>query len=74
MKKRTILNIAKTVYDIEAKCLDNPSLKNCSDKDTMDKANPISDQIDMLEKLAKTSTMSEEEFMKKIRSSFSTPN
>ena len=69
-----ILNIAKNVYDIDTKCLDNPSLKTCSDKDTMDKANPVSDQIDMLEQIAKTSTMSEEEFIRKIRSSFRETN
>ena len=65
-----ILKIASTTYDIETDCLDNPSLKTCNDKDTRDKANPISDQIDMLESYAKTSKMSEEEFIRKVRSSF----
>ena len=43
-----ILNIAHSIFDIDKKCLDNPSLNTCGDRETMDKANPIYSQINML--------------------------
>jgi len=62
-----ILNTASTMFEIDKGCLNEPSLKTCKDKETMDMANPIHDQIDMLEKIAKDTTLSEEDFNKKIR-------
>lgn len=69
-----ILNIAKDMFGIEKKCLNEPSIKNCNDKQTMDKANPINDQIDMLEKIASTSSYSEEDFMRKVKTCLNTPD
>lgn len=69
-----ILNIANTMFDIEKKCLNEPSLKTCQDKETMDKANPINVQIDMLEKIASTTSYSEEDFMKKVKSCLNNPD
>ena len=62
-----ILNIANTMYDIKATCLDKPSLANCDNsQDTYEQAMPINAQINMLEKIAYSTTMSEADFMKKL--------
>ena len=61
-----ILNIANTMYNIPIPCLDKPTLQNCKDQDTLEQAIPISAQIDMLEQIAYSTTMSEEDFLAKI--------
>ena len=63
-----ILNIANTMYDIDIKCLDNPSLDSCkNDQDILDQARPINTQINMLEKIAYSTSMSEDDFMTKLK-------
>jgi hypothetical protein len=66
-----ILNTASTMFDIEKVCLNEPSLKTCKDKETLDMANPVYDQINMLEKIAKSTTLSEEDFNRKIKKALS---
>lgn len=62
-----ILNIANQMYDIPVKCLDNPSLSSCGkSQDTYDQAQPINNQINMLEQIAYSTTMDESDFMNKI--------
>ena len=62
-----ILNVANTMYDISIRCLDNPTLENCNDnQDTLEQAMPINKQINMLEKIAYSTTMSEKDFMNKL--------
>ena len=68
-----LLNVASDMFDIDTECLDNPSLKTCQDKETMDKANPINVQIDMLEKIAGSTSMTEEEFTTKIKNCLNNP-
>ena len=63
-----ILGIANTMYDIPIKCLDTPTLANCSNnQDTLDQAVPINAQINMLEKIAYSTTMGETDFMSKLK-------
>jgi len=62
-----IIGIANQMYNIDAKCLDNPTLSNCSNnQDTLDQARPINAQINMLEKIAYSTTMSETDFISKL--------
>jgi len=63
-----ILTIANQMYNIDTKCLDNPSMTNCSNnQDILDQARPIKKQIDMLEKIAYSTTMAETDFMDKLK-------
>ena len=63
-----ILNIANTMYGINKKCLDIPTLNNCdNNQDTLDQARPINTQISMLEQIAFSTTMAESDFMSKIK-------
>jgi hypothetical protein len=66
--RNKILNIAHTMYnDIPIPCLDKPTLQSCkNNQDTLEQAIPINAQIDMLEQIAYSTTMSEEDFMAKI--------
>ena len=65
--RRQIINVANTMYDISKECLDKPSLENCNDnQDTLEQAMPINTQINMLEKIAYSTTMSEKDFLKKL--------
>ena len=62
-----ILNIANQMYNIDVECLDNPSLDKCkNDQDILDQARPINTQINMLEKIAYSTTMAEKDFMDKL--------
>jgi hypothetical protein len=62
-----ILNIANQMYNIDVACLDNPSLDKCkNDQDILDQARPINTQINMLEKIAYSTTMAEKDFMDKL--------
>ena len=65
--RNKILNVANEMYKIPLECLDNPSLDTCNDQDTVDIAKPINTQINMLEKIAYSSTMSNTDFMNKIK-------
>lgn len=62
-----ILGIATTMYSIDKSCLDTPTLTTCKDQDTLDSAQPINTQINMLEKIAYSTSMSEDDFMTKLK-------
>ena len=63
-----ILTIANQMYNIDTKCLDNPSMTNCNNnQDILDQARPINTQINMLEKIAYSTSMSETDFMDKLK-------
>jgi hypothetical protein len=62
-----IVNIANKMYNIDTKCLDTPTLNNCNnDQDILDQARPINTQINMLEQIAYSTTMSEKDFISKL--------
>jgi hypothetical protein len=55
------------MYGISKLCLDKPTLENCNNnQDTLEQAMPINTQINMLEKIAYSTTMSERDFMTKL--------
>ena len=62
-----IVNVANTMYGITKECIDKPTLDTCKDQDTLEQAIPISKQIDMLEQIAYSTTMTEKDFMSKIQ-------
>lgn len=66
--RNKILNIASNMYkDIPLSCLNKPTLSSCNNnQDTLDMAKPINSQIDMLEKIAYGTQMSEKDFLDKI--------
>ncbi len=62
-----IINIANKMYNIDTKCLDEPTLANCNnDQDVLDQARPINTQVNMLEQIAYSTTMSEKDFISKL--------
>lgn len=61
-----IVNAVNAMYQINKKCLNDPNLDTCGDKETLDKANPLHQQINLLEKIANETSMSKEQFRKKI--------
>ena len=62
-----ILNIANTMYNIKKECLDNPTLSTCDNsQDNLENAIPINAQINMLEKIAYSTTMTETDFLNKL--------
>ena len=62
-----IINIANEMYNIDTKCLDSPTLNNCrNDQDILDQARPINAQINMLEQIAYSTTMTQDDFMAKL--------
>lgn len=62
-----IVAVANTMYGISSDCINNPTLSTCINQDTLDEAIPINKQIDMLEQIAYSTTMSEKDFMSKIK-------
>jgi len=72
--RRIILNTAEQMYGISKQCLDSPDIKNCQDQDTLEEANLISSQINMLEKIAYSTTMSQKDFEKKLKICLQDPN
>ena len=63
-----ILNVANTMYDISKDCLDTPTLENCNnDQNILEQAIPINKQINMLEKIAYSTKMSEPDFLNKLK-------
>ena len=64
--RNKILNVANEMYGISNKCLDTPTLTTCSDQNTLEEAIPINKQVDMLEKIAYSTTMAEQDFMNKL--------
>lgn len=64
--RNKILNVANNMYSISQSCLDKPSLETCKDQDTLEEAMPINKQVNMLEKIAYSTTMAEKDFMDKL--------
>ena len=62
-----IVSVANTMYGISKDCIDKPSIESCGDQDTLEQAMPINQQINMLEQIAYSTTMSEPDFMTKIQ-------
>lgn len=63
-----IVKVANTMYNISSNCLNNPKLENCdNNQDTLEQAIPINKQINMLEKIAYSTKMSEKEFIDKLQ-------
>jgi hypothetical protein len=61
-----IVNAVNAMYQIDKSCLNDPNLDTCGDKTTLDKANPLHQQINLLERIANETSMSREQFKKKI--------
>ena len=49
-------------------------ISSCGDQDTLEQAMPINAQINMLEKIAYSTTMSEEDFLSKLKVCIQDPN
>ncbi len=65
--RNMIIGVANDMYKINTTCLDIPTLGNCeNNQDLLDQARPINAQINMLEKIAFSTTMSQEDFKKKL--------
>ena len=65
--RNIILDIASNMYpDIPRNCLDKPTSKTCTEQNTLEQAIPVNAQINMLEKIAYSSTMSEKDFKAKL--------
>ena len=63
-----ILNTASQMYDtIPRECLDKPTLASCKEQDILDNATPINTQINMLEKIAYSTTMTQKDFENKLK-------
>ena len=65
--KEKIIKEASAMYDIVDDCFKNPNLANCGSQDKLDQVGPINVQISMLESIANTTTMAENDFLDKIR-------
>ena len=67
-RQNIIIPAAMTMYpDIPRNCLDTPTLSNCNnDQNILDQAIPVNDQINMLEQIAQSSSMTENDFKEKI--------
>jgi hypothetical protein len=61
-----ILTVAQTMYNIPKACLNKPSLETCANQDRLEEAIPINKQIDMLESIAYSTTLSNKDFMAKV--------
>ena len=62
-----IIKIANTMYNISEACIDTPTRETCQNQDTLEEAIPITKQIDMLEKIAYSTKMTERDFMTKLQ-------
>jgi hypothetical protein len=65
--RQIILDTANSMYNIQQSCLDKPNLTTCKDQDTLDEAMPINAQVNMLEKIAYSTTMSQKDFENKLK-------
>ncbi len=65
--RNKILGVAHEMYGISQNCLDKPSLATCGNQNTLEEAMPINNQINMLEKIAYSTTMAQDDFMNKIK-------
>ena len=66
--RNIILNTATEMYEtIPRECIDKPSISSCKDQDILDNAMHINTQINMLEKIAYSTTMSQKDFENKLK-------
>ena len=67
--RNKILGVAYDMYkDIPPNCIKNPTLASCgNNQEKLDMAKPINAQINMLEKIAYDTQMSEKDFMDKLK-------
>ena len=65
--RQIILDTANSMYNIPQSCLDKPNLTTCKDQDTLDEAMTINAQVNMLEKIAYSTTMSQKDFENKLK-------
>lgn len=72
--RQKILDIASEMYDIPSNCLDKPTLNKCKDNDTFEQANIINKQIGLLESIAYKTSMSESDFIKKLKVCLNDPD
>ena len=65
----TILDVASSMYaDIPRGCIDKPSLGTCAnDQDKLESAKLVNTQINMLEQIAYSTTMTPEDFKSKLQ-------
>jgi hypothetical protein len=61
-----ILDTANKMYGIDTGCLDTPNLTTCGSQSTLDLATPINSQINMLEQIAYSTSMSQSDFTSKL--------
>ena len=65
--RKKIMEVANKMYEIPIACIDRPTLQTCNNnQDMLEQAMPINTQINMLEEIAYTTTMTEKDFMAKI--------
>ena len=57
-----IVDTASKMYDIPAKCINTPNLRNCDNEDIVAQAVAIAKQVNVLEDMAAKSTMAEKDF------------
>jgi hypothetical protein len=72
--REKILDIASEMYDIPKQCLDKPTKKACKDSDTFEQANIINKQIGVLESIAYKTSMTENDFIKKLKVCLNDPD
>ena len=66
--RKNILDATVEMYpDIPRNCMDNPNLTSCGNQDILEMAMPVNAQINMLEKIAYSTSMSEKDFLDKIK-------
>lgn len=66
--RKSILDATVEMYpDIPRDCMDKPSLQSCGNQDILEMAMPVNTQINMLEKIAYSTSMSEKDFLDKIK-------
>jgi hypothetical protein len=64
--REKIVEVASKMYEIKKECLNNPTTNNCDNEDALSQAIQISKQINILEDMAKTTTMAEKDFLEKL--------
>ena len=72
--REKILDIASEMYNIPVRCLNKPNIKDCNDNDTFEQANIINKQIGLLESIAYKTSMTESDFIKKLKVCLNDPD
>ena len=72
--REKILDIASEMYNIPVRCLNKPNIKDCKNNDTFEQANIINKQIGLLESIAYKTSMTESDFIKKLKVCLNDPD